>query len=582
MSTKNLVATYEMIRQFSGEKTQIWLTLAEFIDNSISSYQGPDKDNPGEVDGLEINIIYDYRENNNAKIIIEDNANGMNEEELVNSMQPSDRANKKDTHMNQYGVGMKLGIFWNGEDGIVYSKKKGCKEYYTELRTHGKTGEAVSVESYLSNDNVIKYDSGTTVIIERVYRKNKLTTRNGLDDIELITLALGWRYNKLLSKNESDKKGMKIKLFVKPSDKRAQPKQIFIQPFSIWPYSFSEFERKYKNKSDYNFDLFLNEYNKTIQDLISDNSNNDLLIKFANKFLNNEELFDEETLIFTDLDTNIKKEAKLKFGVISPNAIIKGSSYTKMSGLTTYHVNRAINHGPNLGNKDNDAIPFQTKNKGSVGDTTDRRLYGEINLTGIEKPNRNKSSFMWNPEGENTINEKLNKIFSQLSPLLKTLVSFENDYKQVSKTTKDEISTITKYSRTALNDDFVTSKVEMCYETQKEETCYFFEKYGIKFFIIEEEGIDKFIETKKIGNDIIIKYDYNHDFWKPFIYEKNTDQLRGKTIYPLILLIALCNDSIEQKNYIKEMFVNISGSYSLIDTMNEIISMLEKQKSNEK
>lgn len=579
MSTKNLVATYEMIRQFKGEKTQIWLTLAEFIDNSISSYQGPDKDNPGSVDGLEINITYDYREKDNIKIIIEDNANGMDEDELVNSMQPSDRANKEDTHMNQYGVGMKLGIFWNGEDGVVYSKRKGCKEYYTELRTHGKTSEAVSVQSYLSNDNVIKYESGTTVIIERVYTKNKLTTRNNVDDIDLITRALGWRYNKLLSTNESDKKGMKIKLFVNYADKKTQSKEKFIQPFVIWPYSFNEFEKKYKNRSDFNFDFFLNEYNKIINNLIDENQDNELLIKFANKFLNNEELYDEEILVIENSETNTKKETILKFGVISPNALMKDSSYSKISGLTTYHINRAINHGPNSSVKDNNAIPFQTRNIGSVGDTTDRRLYGEINLTGIEVPNRNKSSFMWTPEGENAITERLNQIFNSLSPLLRTLVSFEKDFKQAANaTSKEEISAISNFSKTNLNDDFVKATTEICSETKQVQTCYVFEKHNIKFFIVENENIKNFIETKKNGNEITIWYDYNHVFWKPFIYEKNTDQLRGKTIYPLILLIALCNDSIEKQSYIKDMFVNISGSYSLVDTMNEIIRMIEKQK----
>jgi hypothetical protein len=58
-----------------------------------------------------INIDIDYSDNENKKITITDNANGMGMLELLDAMQPNSREGKTDNDYNQYGIGMKLGIF---------------------------------------------------------------------------------------------------------------------------------------------------------------------------------------------------------------------------------------------------------------------------------------------------------------------------------------------------------------------------------------------------------------------------------------------------------------------------------------
>lgn len=286
MSLKQLVATYGMIVNYANEKTILWLALSEFIDNSISSWQG--KDNvDSSVDGLKISIIFDDTDSENRKVIITDNANGMDSDELVNAMQPSDTKGKKDTHYNQFGVGMKLAIFWQGEDGTVYSKTKNGQEYYVELKTsnHDRS-EAVEVESKVSHDNMIKYSSGTTIIIEKIY-KNKW-----YKSIEEIEEALGWRYRELLSSKKNNYAGMEINIHVMSSDsKKSNGNKVYsVKPTFIDAFTLNDFKEKNFEKQNFDKDRFNREYLQDIEELKIKHSNNIMLNVFCDKLINNEPL----------------------------------------------------------------------------------------------------------------------------------------------------------------------------------------------------------------------------------------------------------------------------------------------------
>jgi hypothetical protein len=108
----------------------------------------------------------------------------------------------------------------------------------------------------------------------------------------------------------------------------------------------------------------------------------DLRIEAYEKFMKNENLIFEKSIHINGKDT------KIKFGILGGDfqKNKKGFSKEKYCGLTTYHIDRAINHGPN--NEQCTNLMF-TKSK----DPTRVWVYGEINLTDIEEPDKNKSKF---------------------------------------------------------------------------------------------------------------------------------------------------------------------------------------------
>lgn len=573
MSTKNLVATYGMIQNYKNERTNKWLTLAEFIDNSISSWIQT-KEKEDDVKGLKVSIIYDYSNSSNKKMTIIDNANGMDDEELVNSLQPSDTKGKSEMKYNQYGVGMKLGIFWNGADVEIYSKKNGV-ENFTELKTSKKSlDEAVSVESRWSNEGVVPHESGTLIKIENVY-PNRVLKQN---DFDLIKEALGWRYKKLLCDQENNIPGMEIWLIIKNSDKKGQTKEELVKPFSIKPFTLESFVER--RKLDNNFDniKFQSEYLEDINKLERENSDNKLLLEFCEKLKNNQPLVSSVNIFWKNLD----KSAELKFGIINS---IHNKSYQKVCGVTTFHLHRAINHGPNDKNNESRCIYFNANSQSSLSsgaNPTWRRLFGEINLTGLEKPDQNKSRFDWSVDGEENFYKELDTIWKNLTPLLNLIIEWEKKFKIISiMKTIEEKENIANYSKKSLDIEKLDISVESCPETNDDEPCFFLKDLGKKIWIIESQDKDFVFVNEKNDEEMYVYYNINHRFWRSFIFEKEKDKIRGESIYPLILLIALCNDSLEKKSKNCLDFFDIEEKpKNFIEIMNIVVKAIESKDEN--
>ncbi len=578
MSTKNLVATYGMIQNYKNERTNKWLTLAEFIDNSISSWIQT-KEKEDDVKGLKVSIIYDYSNPSNKKMIIIDNANGMDDEELVNSLQPSDTKGKSEMKYNQYGVGMKLGIFWNGADVEIYSKKNGV-ENFTELKTSKKSlDEAVSVESRWSNEGVVPHESGTLIKIENVY-PNRVLKQN---DFDLIKEALGWRYKKLLCDQENNTPGMEIWLIIKNPDKKGKSKEELVKPFSIKPFTLESFVER--RKLDNNFDniKFQSEYLEDINKLERENSDkensgNKLLLEFCEKLKNNQPLVSSVNIFWKNLD----KSAELKFGIINS---IHNKSYQKVCGVTTFHLHRAINHGPNDKNNESRCIYFNANSQSSLSsgaNPTWRRLFGEINLTGLEKPDQNKSRFDWSVDGEENFYKELETIWKSLMPLLNLIIEWEKKFKIISiMKTIEEKENIANYSKKSLDIEKLDISVESCPETNDDEPCFFLKDLGKKIWIIESQDKDFVFVNEKNDEEMYVYYNINHRFWRSFIFEKEKDKIRGESIYPLILLIALCNDSLEKKSKNCLDFFDIEEKpKNFIEIMNIVVKAIESKDEN--
>ena len=600
---KKLVATYDSIRAFYNEKSNYWLALSEFIDNSVSSYKNGNSDNP--IDGLRIDIDIDYSDNKNKKITITDNANGMDKDRLEDAMQPNDTEGKGIGDYNQYGIGMKLGVFWFGKDGFFYTKKKDEKTYFIDFKTTTKKlSEAVEVEAIETNENIFSdFGSGTKIIISNIYKNRKIN----ITELKKIKDALGWRYSRLIQE------GLKIHLSYNIGDERSKKNEdCFIKQFENIPFNFNKFlvykkekkneilldkiikikaaiqkeiielkeiesmgdqsKRKDRLKIYFNTIYFDSKYaNSRIKEILDDEDIDDFLdlrIEAYEKFIKNENLVFEKSIHINGKDTNIK------FGILGGDfqENKKGFSKEKYNGLTTYHKDRAINHGPN--NEQCTNLMF-TKLK----DPTHVWMYGEINLTNIEEPDKNKSKFDWSwsddenyieggQSSEISLQNQTEVFYKSLRGILKYILDLsENTSNEKNeKSTSDELK--------AIKDDVcnhlptITSSIN-----EDEDGNNFF-----KFFIYEIEYEARIYEDNKLGDDLIkierndnekiitVWFNNDHSFWKPLLKNGETN-IKGKIIYPIIVIMTISNEVSIRNDMYGEDFIT---------TFNKIASYYKK------
>lgn len=552
--SKKLVATYEMIRGYKHEPTNYWLAIGEFIDNSISDYQNKDESHP--IEGLKINIVFDFEDKKNYKILISDNANGMSRNEMEDAMQPSDRKGKKDTDYNQYGVGMKLGIFWFGEDVTIYSKLHNKEEYKLELNTSNKGhGTEVEVDAIKSKDNVVQYKSGTTIIIKNIYKNRNITTDKG--SLNKFKDALGWRYNKLIFK------GLEIIITVK-SDNQNKNTEDMIQPFFNEPFQreqlFSNKKLKLKIKKDREdkFKKLMHDLYEEIPKLKQSNKiDGELLMNAYNKLIDNKEMTFKKSIYVND------QYAELNFAIFA----FDKSSKNQYTGVTIYHKERAIMHGPNDDNSSN--FQFINKNKGSGGDPKWRWLYGDLTLTSIEVPDKNKSRFDWSTTGEDDLKKAFQEIYDSLEPILKIIVDVEQ-LKENIKPNLIQTQEIIYGCKNSFKNSFIRSTDTLENDNGEIGTsinCNIAdEEYKIEIF--ETEDDINFMKVVNIEHEKTIRVYIESDnkFWKPMIHDFD---FKKNFLYPFILVLSLAQLLYNNEDFQEKMDKNKEKNF--IDIIAEIV-----------
>ncbi len=592
-NTKKLVATYELIRGYKNERTNYWLALSEFIDNSISSYKNKNPNNP--IDGLMINIDIDYSDNENKKITITDNANGMGMLELLDAMQPNSREGKTDNDYNQYGIGMKLGIFWFGEDGLVYSKKKNEKTYCIDFETKTKNkSKAIELKAIEIDENIfLNSESGTKIIISNVYPNRKINKK----DLERIEDALGWRYSKLIQR------GLKISLSSTKGDEKRSSNiaPFYIEEYKNIPFNFNQFINYKKgksreipydrisevkseirkelvileeisNSSDYiikkeKLDIYLKNIDETLIDSKDMDKFLDLRIESYEKFLDGKDLFFEREISIN------KSEPKIQFGILGgdfQNNKESGFSKDRYTGLTTYHIDRAINHGPNEVDQCSNLL-FAKSIKGNT--TNSRWMYGEINLTGIENPDKNKSKFDWSYDeakdkrSDLVLQEETTHLYKSLLGIITHIVEITK-YQKIEKITTEALKTVKNdvsnhlpsidfsINRDVEGDDFLNFYFPI-FENEYEARIYENNRLGKDLIKIEKDEDEKIIK---------VHFNNDHAFWKPLLKNEDTE-IRGKMIYPIIITMIISNEVSLLNDLIRKDFLT---------TFNDVVSTFKK------
>lgn len=574
-----IIATYEMIRGYRNRATNTWLAISEFIDNSIASYTKNERNNS--VNGLEVNIIFDYRNHNNRKLIIRDNANGMNASTLEQAMQPNYRQGKSDTQYNQYGVGMKLGIFWYGENVTIYSKEKGNEEYYIELNTHNADSSiAVEVQSNISDAKKVKTESGTIVEISYLY-DNRCVIKPSAEKYETFINALGCRYSKLLGN---------MKITVTVLEESGEEHNVIIEPYIVQPFSLNHlFDKKIvKNLNNNNqwenikkmretsLQSSIEQLEKELQSEKKKNFSGKVLDcetifeEAFQKFINDEEILLERTIIVND------KETQLHFGIQTPynertlsSECPKSKKLSRYSGVTVFHLDRAILHAPNTTDNNSSNVQFLQKELGSGGDPLWRRLYGYVDLTGIETPDENKSRFDWSVNGEQDLKNALYDIFKQLEPICQAIVSIENkkpaevnsekDYKQI----KSSLSKSVKDSFFKIDKQIVINN-----ENALQIKCMNIDNQEYKILVFEDLNSEEFLDWRKddITNTIEVHIAADNPLWKPFI---SNPEFKGELLYPLVLILSIGQLVFNDTEWLEKY--DIEENSKFIDIINNLI-----------
>lgn len=530
-------ANIEMFRDYQSRPLNHWIALSEYIDNSISSYK---KNNLNSVNGLIIDITFDYTDENNHKLIILDNSSGMDSFELECSIQPHDIKGKSDTTYNQHGVGMKAATFWYGEDLTIYSKRKDEDEYKLELITSNKLpNDFVYVESLLSSENKIINESGTMIIVNHVYDKRSILTK--IKQLEEIENAIGWRYNKIINQ------GAVIKLNICSKDNKKN-KAINIKSFSNTPLTkemlLNSDKKNIKEMKENRFNSLWSDYYKKIHQ-----KNKDYLFDLWKKLENNEPL---ETSIKIILNN---KECLLKFGILNDNVTRKN-----YCGLTIYHLDRAIIHGPNFENSKNSCYYFaESKITSTIKASW---LYGEIDLTGIEKPTQNKEEFDWSYDGKENLKNILYEIYENLNT---TILDFIINISQIKSDNKNNIES----QKDTIPKTFINAH-DVNIKTGENNIEFLNFKININDKDVEIDILEsgkEFLEFNydDMNNKLTLIIDPENKFWQPFLHVSN---FKEKIVNSTIIVLGLAAWKIEKM--INED--NDCKNIDLIEIIKEIIA----------
>lgn len=554
--SRTIPATWQNFEAFSSQTSTLLHAVSEFVDNSISSYL---RVNNNDIKGLNIyiGISNQYYENN--KIIqclkVCDNAGGMSEEELYQAIIPNNTNNKKDTRLNQYGVGMKLASFWLGQQLTIKTRNKKNNQFNLDIDimkhnlqdiatveiTHGIDEQDEQTKWFTYG----KYDTGTVITVNKIRDKPNRIIKES--EVEELAKGLGWRYFSLLKPKE-------FEIEINFHSDRGYVRKV-VNPFKINPFILRDSANALHSDRKYKFDI--DEYREKIicasKDAYKTHKIEIDKITGSKNFI--EELENDRPLIF-EYETEVEsKKVIVKWGVIAEEKTKLNYPFKlkELEGITLLHGGRAIMHGPNYFNKTNDKGETRIgtysflKDEGSGGENRYRWLFGTIDLTDVEEPERNKTTFLWGRSGKNDLDNIVKNIRSSMIDILNEIGNIPNKIKKPiyrgSEKTNDKVM---QCINSTLGEHFEIKP----YDSSGNR--WYGKIHNIKFnnqssfdFEIENvsDDINKPFDAVFDNKAGITKISLNIDFylWKDFIYRNDDVGIRFKgLIYPLVVALAIC------------------------------------------
>lgn len=549
---------YITLHNYKSERLDISFCLSEFIDNSISSYditywQKNKFDKP-----LIIDIRFNSKENTYT---ITDNAGGMTHDELKHAMKIEKNFiandNKTDnTKKNQYGIGMKSAIFWFGYDAHIYTKKDGLtfKGDY-QARDMSETDDVNCKLDRLINEDVIKTESGTKIVIFDVYSNTRPLTDDKLDKVKEF---IGARY-----KNYLDEKATKKCIIRLITDYKNDYKEVDVKPFSLYNSSnihVFKFDNVGTSKSNDEVENVIKKYWEEVSKYP------DKLAEFKEKILNNKYLEFDDEITIPNIIGDRHYKAKVKVYILSKASKTYG-------GVGIIHSDRYITHPVPTGNKSSQELggmynPFK---EDSDLEHRWKWLWVDLKLTDIESnemcqkiyPDKNKTDILFDDNSDivkdDSITGRTNTSFnSALINLFKRWWYFieiirEITNSNIEKTNKNKVSNLDKQEKNKLKSSLNYSSKDGAYDVEVERI-----EADENVLIIEKD-------SGEINEDGIKKLNYVYN-----IQNKYFDSLITNSEMEPIIKILIYID-----NYIKKIDNNFKGISALIE---ESLNFYNKEK----
>lgn len=519
---------YESLKQKYNNRSKNYLMLSELIDNSIGSWNENKMKTDLDV-FVEINIP-------DKKIVCTDNAFGMNEQELLDSVELNKE--KIGNNINMFGVGMKNAAFWFGQD-LIIKTNNGISASSTSVRLSKVRDFNEPVQWKIENNGVSKKEQGTQVLIENVYEARVMTEDEAKEAAEIIQT----KYRKYLI---GTKRG-KVNIVFSVIPKKGEPKEIRLHAnpikAQVIPADFVD---------------------KFIENLESNFANPEvvfsgLIEQAKNKALEGEPLsfefpvnFKGDTIVFEMGITRQSKEAGGDREFFKTNF-----------GVTAYQKDRAIRMSP-LNPID---FPKQDYTRTDI-----KRVYGFCELGHIFRPDNNKSDFNFgiNRTAFDNLMTNIGKDMIRLATAVANTIGVIPKVKVgTSKSSRAKLEKALDAKSNKFNwDKFKTTDTEMSFKDRKGKE---WKVVLTEVAVDDPEDNNYFINSdisKKDQFQINIKFNVNHPIWKPLVNDANTIDLKTVT-YPLVTLMGLSKVGIENN-----LMFNWLGTET--DDYLEVISQLAK------
>lgn len=532
MAKQKMETPYATLVAKKSNPSKPYYMLAELIDNSISSWEKRNIKKAKDDYKLVVDLYIDKIE---RTIVTVDNAEGMDKEQLENAIKLHEVSDEKNG-LNMFGVGLKNSAFWFSPDLTIESKTRETKGYATSILTTKVKNLTSTVEWEAVRKDMKK--RGTKVTFSNVY-DDKMPT---LKDLESSVEILSFKYNRYIATGN-----VKINLY-------------------------------YKLKKNQDFQKMTLK-NKTVTSVIIDKSEHDKFMKHLDEQIKGVNFKYLETMrnsvskliksgkpLEIDFDVrynfeNIDEVLTFTFGVLGQE---NKNNFTKLSGLTTYQHNRAIN-----------LPPKNTIKLGETIRTNIKRVYASVELGEIFQPDNNKTEFEFGIHKEKFM-EMIKDMGTEISCLADAVFNAvsKNDDTAAYENSKSQASKL----ENALN--YKTNANWKIKQNDSEVTIEFNDGKIVKAIITEVKVNDKnaknyFIDVQSQNgksDEYIIEYNVEHTIWKPLSISETINSIDSKTvIYPLVAIIGL-STMLNNINGIKQS-IGKKGEHNILEIINGIANI---------
>lgn len=548
MAKKKIKGLVKLLDTISNMKGKTYLMICELIDNSLSSWLDDGKNSS--VNGLNIKIDVDFSSSHERqnKIIVTDNAYGMNEKELENALILGFKSKNKKSGLAVFGMGLKQAAFWMGHKLSITTKKDGDSGYIAIIdleKLKRENGEFDEEYDLYPAPSVMP--RGTIIEIANI--RNGVKRNHDFYKTQLVNI-LGWKYNRYI------KDGLKIKINFKKDN---MSENIKVKKFFPLSENITDWAKDCKKDVEKTKIEIIDILKKELSNKKYRKFLNELVLKIKN---------DKDLMFAIPLDFEGIKSTVF-YGMLNSKHQhgrneFSGLGFAKVNGISIYQAGRAVFCGPNDENKQ---TYFKVKDNRGAGLIFQVRLFGYFQIDDYFNNDHvtmdsNKQSFKWDDTPfkkylDNTMEEYK---ASGISKAVEMIGRYLN--KNVNIGPKKSKASLTKIQQALISrvDQFENINIKVIegdlYEISNGSSVQALTIDNVKvgkhvnqIKLIEDMfDDDSFIKQKLEENTLFIKINTQHKLWDPYIAESN-DEIKRNIVYPLSIMLGIAQYAIVSEEF---------------------------------